>query len=1096
MEAKHTIQYFDFTNIKHKHFFAGLLNTAQHNFDLSLRELAKRIHNKDTTKGLITIAFNNSVSESDFKARTNYLSESLAFIKLMNYENRAEFRDTLLVLYNTIDGLRNYYTHYKRDKITIDESVYKLLDYLLLTSAKEVKINRAKSEEYKKYLSIKYQDEFEEIIDESNKKIEEDNALLKKGERKTGLIKPQDEVNHVLNKVFRSFLYKNDKGEDELRDNASSKNKEDTDLSTYGFVQLLALFLNKKQTESLLSYTKYLKDTRKLKFVTSRWTLTFLCYKDIKRLFKSDYSNDSLLLQMISELTKCPNEIYRQLTPDKKQEFIEDINEYYKDTISFEGTNEQALVSHEVIQKRYANRFSYFTIRFLDEIIDFPTLKFHVNLGKFNHDTTKKKFSNAIETERSILEKITVFTKLSTATNNKKDYFSKPENKELENDWLEFPMPSYQFNKNNIGIWLSIDKKSGESDAPEERENSKLSKYKIAEKLLLKNTIRKPIAFLSFNELPALLYSLLIEKKTPIEIEKIIQSKIIEQRKLISSFDKTKIISNKRLPKKLIRASHLDSTTDVKKLEKDIKTEISKDPIGDIRKHYKKEIKNVNEFTNSEKGKVTTWLADDIKRFTSKETRENWKGYQYAEFQALLSFYDINKDKPKSFLEKDLNYDYKKDNSFNGLNFNLKTLFDFYNSYLKNRREYLNNLLKEIESSKDEIHEKVFIGFTKRLYEIKPIDIQKNVFLKKIPLNLPRGIFDDKPTSYDKGGKDNTEIASWFTLSSKAENAQLYYCFPKVYSYPTTKLKWDNRKRRKIQKSSIATQLISPKERLKQQYLKDLPKTVQVEIYKNEKSIRKIMREDFFILEMVKHLLKKSSIKGLDKLQLKDVFLTKEEKNRRIVESLKQSQRVKGDKMENVVNDSYILSQQVAISILNDKIIDTVQIKTIGKLRRLEEDKRVRQLIEYFPDKPSWTVLEIQSEIDDYDRVRKFEFFSSVHVLEKLIYKDAKKNNAKEGLLQNNNHNFRKYLSYYYLNEDRDAFNSLPNFDTITIDNPSIKSEWYRLYLLVKIRNKFSHNQLLSKVDFDSLKEIISMNSGEKIAAFLNRAFDKLIIVK
>jgi len=1084
MEAKHETQYFDFTNKEHKHFFAGLFNTAQHHFDLSLTELADRINEKGKTgKGFIKEAFSDAISEADWETRINYLSESLTFINYFDYDCRTAFREIMLLLYDTITNYRNYYSHYQHKKVALDDAIFPFLDELLFKSALNVKRNRAKSEIYKAHLSVKYKSEFDKIIAKSNEKIEAYNAQLKKGEKKRAFIKQKDEVNHVLNQVFRSFLYKNDNGEETLSEYALSKTDEGH-LSTYGFVQLAALFLSKKQTESLLNYTKYLKDTRELRFVSSRWTFTFLCYRDIKRLFRSDYSNDSLLLQMISELNKCPDALYQHLSPEKKQEFLEDINTYYKDNSEFFGTQEKALVSHEVLQKRYSNKFAYFALRFLDEVCNFPTLRFSINLGKFNHDTSPKTFNSKVITERSLLEKITVFTKLSEATDAKKAYFKNPENIDLVHDWLEFPMPSYQFNRNNIGIWLAINDDSGKSDAATKRNREdKKTKYAIAEKLGLTDTVKKPIAFLSSNELPALLYALLIENKTPNDVESLLRKKIQIQRGLLDKFGKRELVNRKVFPKKLLQ-SRDKLTFDIEKLKQNITTEIKKNPLKDIRKKYKKKPKEPNELTNKEKGNIATWLADDIKRFTSKATKKDWKGYQYAEFQALLSFYDIDKEKPKSFLEQDLHYHFKIDNPFGGVNFNHKSLYTFYNTYLKKREKYLEDLTKTIDANYGDIPETVFIGFTKRIYEIKPVEIQKDTLLNKIPINLPRGIFDDKPTSYDKKEKP-VALAGWFEKSNQLENAQRFYHFEKVYEYPITVLKWNPKKRKKEEKIVLKEQSINPNKGLKEQYYENLPVKNQREIYNNEKRIRKIMRQDFFVLEMAKHLLQKAKVKGLDDLQLKDIFLTKKEKNKIQEESKKQSERNTGDTSKNSITDSHILSRKIEISILDGRVKGTPKIKDVGKCRKFETDARVKELVNYFCDK-TWSFTEIQNEIDDFDRVRKFELFKSVHQLEKKIYEDATKKNCTDALLNQGNPSFKRYVSHYFLETDKEAFNNLP------IKIISATPEWQKFFLLAKIRNKFSHNQFLPTEDFKKLMEFVPLEKDELIATYLNRAFIEL----
>ena len=1089
MNTKKITQYFDYQNIDDKHFFAGLLNIAKNNFDVSLNELKKRTNSKNTGKGIITEVFSDSITQADWNTRIDYVSESLAFVKFFKYESRTYVRNTLYKLYETIDNLRNYYTHYNHTPIIIEASIFEVLDKLLLNSALTVKKNRAKSEEYKEYLSIKYKDEFNTIVSNSNHKILKYNKTLSPGEKRREKVKLADEVNHVLNFVFRTFIY-NDKinRQEKLSDNASSKQKNCNSLSTYGFVQLLALFLNKKQTQTLLSYTKYLKDTRKLEHVATRWVLTFMCYRDIKRLFKSDYSNDSLLLQMISELTKCPNNLYNNLTVEKKQEFIEDINTYYKDNEEFKGNNNEGLISHEVIQKRYQDKFPYFAIRFLDEIIKFPNLKFHINLGKFNHHTTTKHLKGiSISTERSILEKVSVFTKLSTATKNKKEYFLKPENKDLINDWVEFPSPHYQFNKNNIGIWLNLDGTLGKSDAHKERKSSKLTKYDIAEKLNIKEALKKPVAFLSFNELPALLYALLVEKKTPKEIESIIKTKIFEQRNTIREFDKNTNYDSRKIPTKLNNAINQNSPINWKKLESDLQIEIDKNPLEEIRINYKSKPESSNELSNSEKGKIAIWLCDDIKRFTSIKTRKTWKGYQYVNLQALLAFYEYKKNEVKDYLKNELLFDFNKDNPFSGINFTHNSLHEFYTAYLRQRKLYLEKKLRKVESKNRDLDHDIFIAFSKRLYVLKPLDLLKQTYLNNTPVNLPRGIFDNKPT-FIKPTNSSTDLASWFSFSNNINNSQKFYQFEKNYEYNVEVLKWNNYKRKNELKEVTKKQKISTSKGLKIQYNNDLPKETQKYIFNNEKLIRKEMRQDCYILEMVKYRL---GSQNLNKFTLKDVFLSKAEKLKIEEESKKQSFKKLGDYSENIINDSHILSKRIPITLFGGKICGNVAIKEGYKNLKFEQDKRVVCLLSYFPNK-IWTFKEISDEIETYDKVKNFDFFKSVHQLENEIFKSAKEEVNLNAIFTDEGYpNFKKYLSYFYLNteEEKSQFNDL-DFDKITILQVSENQKL--LYLLVKIRNKFSHNQLLPKEDFDYLQSKYYLKENENIGNYLLRVFMKI----
>ena len=254
------------------------------------------------------------------------------------------------------------------------------------------------------------------------------------------------------------------------------------------------------------------------------------------------------------------------------------------------------------------------------------------------------------------------------------------------------------------------------------------------------------------------------------------------------------------------------------------------------------------------------------------------------------------------------------------------------------------------------------------------------------------------------------------------------------------------------------------------------------------------MRQDFYILEMVKHYFNSKEEIGDDfeKLKLKDLFLTKKEKQAIKESSNLQSKREKGDTSENKLNESYILSKRINFSILDGKIKDSIAIKDIGKNRKLSQDQRVSQLISYLPEK-TWSFDEINKELEEYDKIRSFKFFKIIHALEQKIYETAKLNKDESELLHENKPNFKKYIGYCFLksNEDRAFFNDL-KIDKINIYDIA-NSKLKLLYLIVKIRNKISHNQLISKEEFEFLQKFCPIEDGELSVHFLFRSFKYII---
>ena len=147
---------------------------------------------------------------------------------------------------------------------------------------------------------------------------------------------------------------------------------------------------------------------------------------------------------------------------------------------------------------------------------------------------------------------------------------------------------------------------------------------------------------------------------------------------------------------------------------------------------------------------------------------------------------------------------------------------------------------------------------------------------------LPRGIFDDKPTASRE--KDKTEFANWFTVSMNSSSAQKFYAFDKIY--PLTLSVINGRKSEEnltintktgltkqyiplqsirnkdsfvltdFEKEEIKKNRKNPNENLNKAFYK----FIQKQIYKNEANIRKTMRNDYYMLQMIKALSKKDII--------------------------------------------------------------------------------------------------------------------------------------------------------------------------------------------------------------------------------------------
>lgn len=1113
---------YEFDKLEDKHYFAGLLNMAELNFLIALQEVAHRVgkqieNNRDeeNIEAHIRLLFKKDITQSDWNYRIEILSEFLPVIKALSPNtDRAAFIQTLLLFTETLNDLRNFYTHFYHKKIEIDQTLFKLLDKLLFTTVLHVKKQRVKTDLNKTLLPKQYETDLQNKLVNHNaeyvKKYDSQRILPKnvsktesefdeEFKKKNKKYTRQDFINTYLNNAFHSLIFKNkEDGYDQLKDNATSRSEEGDFFSKNGFIFFLSFFLDKKNLETLFNHTKNFRGQHELRFTVTRWVFSSYVFKDVRRVLRSDYTNDALLLQMIGELNKCPKELFPLLSVEHQLEFFEDTNEYYKDNEENDETFLSSSVVHNIWRKRYDDKFPYFALRFFDEFVGFANLKFQIVLGNYVHDSRTKEFKGInISTERTVKEEIKVFGKLSEIDKLKKDYFTrktlagnKTEANAQEIDkhaegWEEYPSAHYKLDNNNIPIYLDIPDIIKQTTPKKERSN-RLSKKSILEQLTDSGFIDSgPIAFLSINELPALLYEILVNKKSALDVENVIIAKIREQIDEIEKFNAGSKRDKHKIPKRLLQLTARKAVAgeiNFDKLLKDIDVEINrcKDKLRESDEVVKTSKKK--RFNNTQRGELATWLADDIKRFAGKESRKNWKSHQHTELQALIAFYTDRKKDIRLLLEREIGVSIHENRIFRA-SFRADTLEDFNDEYLKERNEVLHEYKEIIKTNRTNYQvsrfkreiDKIFDFFDKRLYTTSTIETYKSKLLQK-PVNLPRGIFDtDIYKPVQKGDTDNFQ--SWFKIASQKETYQEFYNFPRKYG-------------------PIQLSPFSDKGLLEQNKNKPVPS----DVFKNEKRLREIARQDFYILEMVKYILKQihPAVTLSNDYSLKELFQTKKEKSEMKRRAAQQSQKEIGDRSENVIDESHLLLKRfpVAVKIGNTQISDTMALKEVGKFKRLEKDKRVEILVSY-NEKEEWTKKEIEDQIANYEKIRKELFFKEVHLLECKILQKARLDFEQEEhpriLQQGKYPNFKRYVAYHFFNDDKSMFKKFVsiNFKERTHHDEILTSDDLMLlnaYFLVLLRNNFAHNVLPDKEVYLKMNASVKVNEN-KIGDYLLRVF-------
>lgn len=1133
-----------------KSYFGGFFNLAQKNIESVFEEFCLRL-SLQSSRNVLDFAeqyFLDKISYSDWQRRINVLTEYFPIIEYLDLatsderfkgvaigqlenEKRKYFRDSLKSLIKLISDLRHFYTHYHHSPITINSETYALLDDILLKVAKQLRKKKMKNDKTKEILKERIQSEFKILLQQ---KIEQLKKLKQEG-KKVNLSDKEAIGNSIFNDAFQHILFK-DKDNFSLKDYYKSLYpveelaENGAPISRNGLVFLLSCFLGKKETELLKSNTfgfkakvqgeheSISKKHNSLKFMATQWVFSYLAFKGLKRRMNNQYNALTLLTQMIDELSKVPDSVYQTFSEKDKEEFLEDMNEFVQTPDGEANTLEGATVVHPVIRKRYENKFAYFAIRFLDEFANFPSLKFQIYSGNFQHDKRDKTIKGSLlSSDRIIKERINVFGKLSDVVKYKNDYFqNKP-----DTAWELFPNPNYNIIANNVHVYLDFNDSKLKTEIenirkglnPKTRGKNRITKVEIVNEIYGKEqgiSYQEPTALLSLNELNSLLYEFLVNKKTGQELENILVEKLKEHIQLVKDYMPGDEVSNSKLPKKLKKASENQQNYDLPKLLRAIEQEIKL--TNDKQLQFKKNEKELNEidpktrkdkrkyvFYSREKGEEARWIANDLVRWMPKKAKENWKGYQHSELQRLLAFYDIERNTVKELLSSDVKIgDFKMWGDDLQMAFNKTKFEEFYKIYLTIRMKIFIDLRGRINNVKDDpkglkiVLKEAFIVFSKRFYVINNMASQKKELLAK-PIVLPRGIFDEKPT---------------FVLGEKIETAPHLFADWYQYCYLST------HQFQKFYQMRREYVILFEKQKLEKTDFKENKKKLshyeafQLFKMKQDLLIKKQMHQDLFIKLMADYLFVTEFVavdEATFEFTLRDLYQTKSERTENQIKANLQKDRLPNDYSENVFNNNFIWNKTMTYSLFNGQLIaPEIQLKNIGKFKSLEKDSKVQQILSYDSSK-KWTKLELEDELtnktDSYERIRRNYLLKSVQLLEKEILSSFSLNNIHPMELEiNGNPSFRMYIANGILknrNEipkhDLDWLINLAHFEEVGLEEILKKDvNIQKAFVLILIRNKFGHNQLPDKSFYQWMTEYLEKEKDETYAKYFYRVFEWL----
>lgn len=1126
---------YDHTKIADKHFFGGFLNSAQNNIDLLITAYVNKFEPKIkslTSVQFPDVCFKKSDSDPDFQQKFQFIKNHFPVLQYIRYDSDREvLKHKFKLLLQAIDSLRNFYTHYYHQPLQISDELLTLVDFIFGKVAAEVRQNKMKDDKTRHLLKKNL---FEELDYRYREQVEKLRALKKEG-KNINLNDTTAIKNGVLNAAFNHLIFKDDQDYKPTVSYSAYYYGTDTaenkiSISQSGLLFLLSMFLKRKEMEDLKSRVRGFKariikneeqDVSGLKFMATHWVFSELCFKGIKTRLNADYTEEVLLMQLIDELSKVPDELYRSFDKETKERFIEDINEYIR-----EGNVDKSLIEskivHPVIRKRYENKFNYFAIRFLDEFIDFPTLRFQVHVGNYIHDRRVKSIAGTgFQTERLVKDRIKVFGKLSTISRLKAEHLAKAAMVASDTGWELLPNPSYVFIENNIPIYLTVDnnfkggikeyQKKRKAEQAEEMKSrvggDKLHKPAITNEIGNKKEINpeSPVALLSMNEIPALLYEVLIKKTSPADIEEKLRQKLIIGFERIRDYDPENPLPASQISKRLRNNTGVKAVNTQKIIELIRKeVELTEKKLALIAKnrrecHEKFKGKPIRSkvFKNSELGVEAAWIADDVKRFMPAEQKRNWKGYQHSQLQQSLAFFEKRPNEARSLLLAD--WDFSDGSSFwNGWvmnSFTRNNSFDgFYESYLYGRKKYFSRLKDHIiqHSSNPRLLRKFMEQqmpkalFEKRLYILEDLATEKNKILSK-PLIFPRGIFDDKPT-FKKGVQvtENPEgFADWYRFGyDTGHKFQQFYAWERNYE---ELLKEELGKDNSFSQNSIHFS--------KESQLKLLAK-------KQDLKIKKVRIQDVYMKLMAEFLFEKVFNHTIA-FSLEEFYLTQEERLKLEQQAAAQSQRSQGDDSPNIVKEDFIWSK--TIPFISGKVYEPkVKLKDIGKFRAFLTDDKAVTLLSY-DGVEEWNKLDIENELivgaGCYESIRREQLFNEIQQMEKKILEkwswDGQTHPSEFEVSDNKGDrhpNFKHYVVNGILRkkgtvaeDDIQWLQQCGDFEFKKLPKSELaqKSEFIQLaFLVVMIRNQFAHNHLPAKQFYEFIKESYPEVKGKTISSF------------
>ena len=702
-----------------------------------------------------------------------------------------------------------------------------------------------------------------------------------------------------------------------------------------GFYFFICLFLERDYAWLFLKQIKGFKNDSNLNYKATLEVYTAFAINLPKVKLGSIDINQSLILDMVNELCKCPLQIYNYLSDWNKKKFIPEISAVSQqnmidNNIDLQEINDDDTIENEIknmvhLKRTKENRFPYFVLRWIEVMGYLPNIKFQIRLGKVCLDSYLKENygTRKIFKEINAFGDLKDFIDIKSCTNQQKidpiEYNNSIEQKIgiAENEahiYFEQYAPHYHIENNKIGFYF-FDEMETKQKLPTliETENGKRKTIKL----------HQPTGFLSIHDLYKIGYILCENNSTNSnsgcnKIEGKIKS----------------ILNNNGVNKNPINnEAHI--LNKIKEMYIDI--------IGRFKKGKVKPIKI---------GEMASFLVKDIIYFiTDKKTKDGIKDYVYNDLQRIFATtFNTEKDiiikklEVLNIIGKNVKNAFLNEDIINKSN----TIQEFYENYLTDKKAWIDTYFKK------EVTQKKSSIFNFKKFEFKNIEqffsadnlpynfIKKNKITgseNAMFINIPGNIFDEIIHQENK--------INWYFKSIIQENKQKFYNYTRKYKLNENSIikfkTWE--KYKNVPKKNI------DKKNLKTKFNKI--------VFQNEKEIGHQWINDFVLSKMINCLANKNGLTNFN-INLNDII-----------------------EKDNKIFNPFDNTLKIELKIDNKIIIEDRKLKDCDSLRKLQYDRRIPDLLKWF-DGNEIPASYIDYQLKEYNKYRA-KIFEKIFELEKQL---------------------------------------------------------------------------------------------------------------